>query len=532
MLLWACIMAGYGAALGRGGSLPEIRAAAQAVISTLLAGVVLFILLTSNPFVRLFPVPVGGAELNPLLQDLGMALHPPVLYLGYVGFAVPFSLSIAALMHRQCGRALAHVMQPWILFAQAWLTLGVGLGSWWAYRELGWGGFWFWDPVENVSLLPWFAGTALLHSNMVLARRGALRQWVPLLAILTFAMSLIGTFLVRSGLVTSVHSFASDPTRGLYVLFYILFTVGGGLLVYTRNGGDGAAPPAPLFSRAGMILLNNLFFIALTVTLLLGTIYPMAVELAGGPPLSVGAPYFNRVMLPLMALALVMAAAAPLAGWTRVDWPRLRARLAPAGISALAGAFVVLALADRRLALGVTGMSLAGWLIGGTLVYLLPRLRHRQARADTLAAGLAHLGAGVLVAGVTAASLWRQELDVSVRPGMRFDFAGTRLTYAREWEKERGNHLVLLGKVEEEKTPGAALIPEYRRYPVSGTGVSIASIRSRPWADWYAVIGEPEAAGTPLRLYRNPMMQWIWTGCILMAAGGLTGALERWRKTK
>lgn len=531
MLLWVMVLAAMGAVFAmsppRAGE--GIRHTALATQALIAAGVLLFILFTSNPFARQFPPPPDGGALNPLLQDIALAMHPPLLYLGYVGFSMVFSLAVAALLQGRMGREWAQIAHPWIMFAWSALTVGIGLGSWWAYRVLGWGGFWFWDPVENASLLPWLAGTALLHSNIVLKKRGQLASWVLLLAILTFGLSLLGTFLVRSGVLISVHSFASDPARGLFILLYIVFLLGGALLLYGLRSGnihpENNERLQPL-SREGMIVINNLFLLTACATVLLGTTYPMVTEWLGGERLTIGPPYYNATFLPLMVPPLLLAVIALFTPWKKNGIKAALRQALPALQAVGVAALLVLALAKTRLLMGLLGLSLAAWLGAGSLWWWI-RHRHTQ---GALAIACAHLGAAVLAAGVTGASLWKQESERWMIPGESMELAGYNITYEQATPIHTPNYTGTQGKFWISASGmDRMLLPEYRLYDIRRTASSIPAISSNPVHDLYLVIGETSQDGgkTAVRMYYNPMIGLIWAGFMLMALGGLTATFTR-----
>ncbi|MDE3015997.1 MAG: heme lyase CcmF/NrfE family subunit [Pseudomonadota bacterium] len=520
MLLWIWVLAMFGSAL----ALREYFTA-SAIQATMGAGFLLFILCTSNPFLRIFPPPADGEALNPLLQDMGLAMHPPLLYLGYVGFGAVFSLAVAGLLQKNIDRRWAAVAHPWILAAWSALTLGIGLGSWWAYRVLGWGGFWFWDPVENVSLLPWLSGTALLHANMVLKKRGQLASWVALLSIVTFGLSMIGTFLVRSGVLTSVHSFASDPTRGLFILGYVTLIIGSALLLFSFRGGDESAGKTILpISREGMIVANNLFLLTACATVLLGTVYPMFAEWLAGERLSVGPPYFNATFLPLMLPPLLLAGLAPYMPWEKASLRLACKRALPACLAGLAAALLALAMAKTDVALAALGLGMATWLAAASVEWL------KRGRA-AFPGGLAHLGAAVLLAGITGMGLWQQQREGWLREGDSLDVAGYHVTYRKSSATDAPNYQGKRAIFDVTGNSTATLFPEYRTYNIRGTATSIAAVHHGLTGDLYLVIGETSTNGrTAVRAYVNPMIGLIWAGCVLMALGGLAAIILRRRR--
>src|SRR5689334_2021800 len=438
MLLWVLILSLFGAAVAWFGDNlpPALRARVLAVQGMIGSGFLLFILLTSDPFQRLMPAPVDGRGLNPVLQDPGLAFHPPFLYLGYVGFSVAFSFAVAALIEGRVDAAWARWVRPWTLAAWVFLTVGIALGSWWAYYTLGWGGWWAWDPVENASLMPWLLGTALLHSAIVVEKRDALKSWTILLAIMTFAMSLIGTFLVRSGVLTSVHSFAVDPARGLFILGILVVSIGGSLLLFALRAPalQGGGLFAPI-SREGGLVLNNLLLATATATVFVGTLYPLFLDLVGGGTVSVGAPFFNATFVPLMVPLVLAMAAGPLLAWKRADLLGALQRL----WVALVGAAAVLAVGwwiEGGPLTALLGLALATWLLLGSLVELAERLklgrglgqawqRARVLPRASYGMTLAHAGLAVTIIGITGASAWRGEEIRIMHPGESVTVAGT-----------------------------------------------------------------------------------------------------------
>jgi len=545
MLLWVLILALFGALIALfGGRLrASLLARVIAVQGMIGVGFLLFILLTSNPFERIANPPLDGRDLNPLLQDPGLAFHPPMLYLGYVGFSTAFSFAIAALIEGRVDAAWARWVRPWTLAAWCALTAGIALGSWWAYYELGWGGWWFWDPVENASFMPWLAGTALLHSAIVVEKRDALKGWTVLLAILTFSLSLLGTFLVRSGVLTSVHAFAVDPARGVFILVLLIVAVGGSLLLFALRAPK--LEPGGLFapvSREGALVLNNLLLATATATVLIGTLYPLVLEAITGEKVSVGPPYFEATFVPLMIPLVVAMAVGPLMAWKRGDLAGAFARLGFAAGAALVVAVVTAWAVDGGPVMAVFGIALAAWLFVGALTEWAERVRLFRApagetwrRARNLpraawGATIAHGATAILIAGVTASTAWRAELVETMRIGDRVTVAGYTLTLdavgpapGPNWEAERATIAVDRAGV-----PIATLHPERRVYPVAGTSTTEAAIRTTGFADLYAVLGEGDGKdGWTVRVYHEPLVPWIWIGAMLMAFGGLVSLSDR-----
>jgi cytochrome c-type biogenesis protein CcmF len=545
MLLWMWVLAACGFLVAL---LPardvQLKAVTLAVLGLISAGFLAFILFTSNPFLRIFPIPADGEDLNPLLQDIGLAFHPPTLYVGYVGFGVVFAYAIAGLLLKRVDSHWARTVHPWILLPWAFLTLGIGAGSWWAYRELGWGGWWFWDPVENVSLLPWLVGTALIHSNMVLERRGQLARWVVLLAILAFTLSLVGTFIVRSGLITSVHAFASDPARGMFILAYIVVVSGAALLVYSFSNIQPSKPIA-LISRSGFILINNLLLVAAAAIVFVAILYPLALELVGLPSISVGAPYFNATFLPMTAALPILAALAPLMAWDRTTPKQLRSlcvALAPAlAVAALIG----LALFTPTGTLLAIGVGMTVWMVLGTWRYIV---RLRAARMTWLSAvglrhvasAVAHLGLAIFILGMTLTATLKQtyEAPLNAKAPMVMGDYSLRLIAA---ERRTQDNFITRRATLEISRHGrviTTLTPELRYYPVRGMQTTEAALLSTPVRDIYIVLGESnysekkEDAALGVRLYVTPAQQAIWFGFVLAAAGGFLALLTALRRTK
>ncbi len=545
MVLWVLILTLFGAAVASyGGNLPrELQARALAVQAMIGAGFFAFILFTSDPFARVLPPPEDGSGLNPLLQDPGLAFHPPFLYLGYVGFSMAFSFAIAALIEGRVDAAWARWVRPWTLAAWCALTLGIAMGSWWAYYTLGWGGFWFWDPVENASFMPWLVGTALLHSAIVVEKRDALKSWTILLAIITFSLSLIGTFLVRSGVLTSVHAFATDPTRGVFILLLLVVAIGGSLILYAVRAPKLA--PGGLFapvSRESALVLNNLLLASGAATVFIGTLYPLALDALGGDKISVGAPFFNRTFVPLITPLLVAAAVGPLLAWKRADLLGALQRLWVAGGAALLAGLVAWYLHTGGPLLAAFGIALAVWLVVGALSELAERTRlfraplgesWRRARhlpRASYGTTMAHAGLGVALAGIIGTSIWQVERIQVMRPGDGLDVAGYRITLAAVAPHDGPNYSGERATIEVRRAGAlvASLHPEKRRFPVAGTEVTETAIRTSGMADIYAVLGDGDGkGGWTIRLYYNPLAPWIWLGAVVMVLGGLVSLSDR-----
>ncbi|VBB68607.1 Cytochrome c heme lyase subunit CcmF [invertebrate metagenome] len=546
MMLWVMILSMFGTALAvAGNNLPlSLRARALSIQAMITAGFLLFILFIANPFWRLDPPVVEGRGFNPLLQDPGLAFHPPLLYLGYVGFSIAFSFAIAALIEGWVDPAWARWVRPWTLAAWVFLTLGIALGSWWAYYELGWGGWWFWDPVENAALIPWLAGTALLHSILVVEKRDALKKWTILLAIITFSLSLLGTFLVRSGILTSVHTFAADPTRGVFILSLLAITVGSSLLLFTLRApllqGGGLFS---IFSREGSLLVNNTLLSVVMATVLLGTLYPLFADIFGIGQLSVGAPFFNQTVAPLWLLLLIVMSIGPLLAWKQGSVGNvLLHQLWPAVILAVITASVIAAKGTSIATAG--GMGIAMWLGIATLVELVERLRlfrvsfpeslRRAKHLPRSAYGmtLSHFGLAVLVAGIIGATAWETEKILILQPTESTELAGYTFTMENLESVTGPNYRAIRGTIivrRHNNTPVATLHPERRHYTDPPQLTTEAAIHSTGMADIYVTMGEYEDPGVVIRLYHKPLVPWLWYGTALIALGGLVSLSDRRR---
>ena len=540
ILLWGLILALCGGAVavfGRG--LPSaLRARVIGVLGGSSAGFLLFCLLASNPFNRVWPPPLDGRDMNPLLQDPGLAFHPPILYSGYVGFAVPFAFAVAALLEGRIDASWGRWVRPWTLASWCLLTSGIALGSWWAYYELGWGGFWFWDPVENASLLPWLTGTALLHSAIVVEKREALKVWTVLLAIGTFSLSLSGTFLVRSGILNSVHAFANDPTRGVFILGLLGIVIGGSLLLFAFRAPVLA--PGGLFapiSREGALVLNNVLLCSIAAVVITGTMYPLVADFVFDSKISVGAPFFNATVLPLAMPVFGAMVVAPRLAWKR-------AQIGPALVrlwwAALAATIVGLWAAwGPAKALPAVAFGVAAWLILGSLAEIVERTRvFRVSAADSLArlAGLrlsawgttlGHAGMGVLVAGVAGMSM-ASERVVLLRPGQSADSAGYTWTLEGLHDVAGPNYTERVATVRIARGDWSIeLEPSRRAFPVQRMTTTEARIHTNGFADIYVVLGEERDGAALMRLHYNPLAPWIWFGALIMASGGLLSLLDR-----
>jgi cytochrome c-type biogenesis protein CcmF len=560
MVLWVFILALFGAAIAVfGGNLPPpLRARVLAVQAMIGVAFLLFIVLTSNPFQRVFPPPADGNGLNPILQDPGLAFHPPLLYLGYVGFSTVFSFAVAALIEGRVDAAWGRWVRPWTLAAWAALTLGIALGSWWAYYELGWGGWWFWDPVENASFMPWLIGAALLHSAIVVEKRDALKSWTILLAILAFSLSLIGTFLVRSGVLSSVHAFAVDPARGVFILAILVIAIGGSLTLYAIRAPElkSGGLFAPI-SREGGLVVNNLLLATATLTVFIGTLFPLVTE-AMGYRISVGPPYFNLVFVPLMVPLLLLVPVGSLLAWKRGDLQGALARLWAAAAAALAIVLGAWALQGGPVG-ALLGMGLAAWLMAGAVVEWADRIRlfrapwrdsvNRALNLPRSAWGMtiAHFGLGVIVAGITATSAWQIERVLLMRVGDQIEIAGYTVKFAGTNRADGSNYLSRRGTFEVTRNgePVAIMHPEKRFFPVQGMPTTEAAIRTTILADLYIVLGDIEGPSSPgggapnflpeprpdaawtVRVYYNPLVPWIWIGAMIAVLGGAVSLTDR-----
>jgi cytochrome c-type biogenesis protein CcmF len=538
MLLWVLILAVYGGGVAAlGGSLRETFQARVLGVQGLIGAAFLgFLIFTSNPFLRLSPAPLEGTELNPLLQDPGLVAHPPLLYLGYVGFSVAFAFAIAALMEGRVDAAWARWVRPWVLAAWVPLTAGVTLGSFWAYYELGWGGWWFWDPVENASLMPWIVGTALLHSALVLERRGALVSWTILLAILTFSLSLVGTFLVRSGILTSVHTFAVDPERGIYILGIIALTTGAALALFSwRSPQLKSGAQFALISREAGVTLNNLLLTTLAATVFLGTFSPVFVDILHGDKISVGPPYYARTFAPLAIPLLFLTPFGPMLNWRRDELGKAAQRLkVPAMI---AGGVLLIGLVSfgwkNLLAAGALGLAV--WLVGGALAILgrrwwMGRAELARTVRSTPAAlfglVLAHAGLGFLTLGVAGVTAWQSDKVLAMNPGDTVAFAGRALTLEALETVDGPNYRARQARFLVKGPSGEyPLISERRVYASSQT--TEAGIHVAPLGNLYVSVGDELQNGVTVRMWDHPLIVWIWTGGFMMALGGLVSLSDR-----
>ena len=545
MLLWVLILSLFGALVaGFGGNLPTtLRAYVLSVQSWIACAFYLFILITSNPFLRLPQAPFEGRDLNPILQDIGLAIHPPLLYLGYVGFSIAFSFAIAALIEGRIDAAWARWARPWTLAAWIFLTVGIAMGSYWAYYELGWGGFWFWDPVENASLMPWLAGTALLHSAVVMEKRNALKIWTLLLAILAFSLSLIGTFLVRSGVLTSVHTFANDPARGVFILAILVIFIGGGLTLFAwrapmlKQGGLFAP-----ISREAALVLNNLFLTTACLTVFVGTLYPLALEALTGDKISVGPPFFNLTFAPLFIPLLLAMPFGPLMAWKRGDIFGAAQRL----MAAFGIAFVVIvltfAVGDRSSILAPFGIGLAAFVMIGAMVDIAERIglfrvsfsvvRQRAAGLPRSAWGtaLAHTGIAVTLLGIVCVSAWASERIVALKPSETVFISGYELSFDGVVQRSGANYRELAARftVREGGVPIGVMEPSKRSFASRSTTTTEAALMTRGVSQLYLSLGDTNSDGSvSVRLYHKPMVLLIWLGAVVMGLGGTLSLSDR-----
>jgi cytochrome c-type biogenesis protein CcmF len=549
LLLWAFMLTAWSAAIAIfSRNLPiEIVARVLAVMGMISIGFLLFMLLTSNPFDRLFPVPLEGRELNPMLQDPGLAIHPPMLYMGYVGFSVAFGFAIAALIGGKLDASWARWSRPWTTIAWIFLTLGIALGSWWAYYELGWGGWWFWDPVENASFMPWLVGTALIHSLAVTEKRGAFKSWTVLLAISAFSLSLLGTFLVRSGVLTSVHAFATDPTRGVFILIFLCIVIGGSLVLYAwRAPYITSGGRFDLLSRETFLLANNLLFSVLATLILLGTLAPLVYDALNWGKISVGFPWFNKmfvILTPFIALAMGIG---PLTRWKHDEAGRLIGRLKIAiALSLIVGAVALLPMFSAGQTLVAMGAALTVWVAAATLTSLRERLRHKQGvgsmMQDMAGKGrsyygmlIAHFGVAVFIVGITMVSNFGIEKDIRMSPGDTADLAGYTFVFDGVTKENGPNYRADRGqfRIFEGEREVTVLHPEKRTYLVQTRPMTEAAIDPGLTRDIYVSLGESLGGGDwALRLYYKPYVRWIWLGSLFMALGGILAVSDRRYRT-
>jgi cytochrome c-type biogenesis protein CcmF len=530
--LWSLAVAAFSRAL------PDTMVArVLAVLGLVTAGFLLFILLTSNPFERLLPGAEEGRDLNPLLQDPGLIIHPPMLYMGYVGFSVAFAFAVAALISGQLDTAWARWSRPWTTAAWIFLTLGIARGSGWAYYELGWGGWWFWDPVENASFMPWLVGTALVHSLAVTEKRGSFKNWTVLLAISAFSLSLLGTFLVRSGVLTSVHAFATDPKRGIFILAFLVIVIGSSLALFAwRAPKVGLGGRFGLVSRESLLLTNNVLLVVACGTVLLGTLYPLLIDALGLGKLSVGPPYFDAVFAPLMFPILFLIGVAPFARWKQASVPELARLLRWAFLSAaVVGVAAPFFLGEWK-PLVALSLLLAAWIVVTSVLNIVQRVRATSGRppASFLGMHLAHLGVAVFVVGVAIVNGYEQEKDVKMEVGDTVTLAGHTFRFNGIRQERGPNYTALVGDLDLIRNGRSErkLLPEKRAYPTSSMPMTEAAIDIGVFRDVYVSLGEPIDKARPegawvVRVYFKPFVDWIWAGCVLMSLGGLLAVCDR-----
>tara|TARA_R110002073_G_scaffold17430_3_gene65519 strand:- start:219 stop:2189 length:1971 start_codon:yes stop_codon:yes gene_type:complete len=543
LLLWLLILSLWTAAVAVFSSQLPLLVVSRvlSVMGGIGVGFLAFSLFTSNPFARLLPgTPVDGSDLNPLLQDPGLIIHPPLLYMGYVGFSVAFAFAIAALMGGRLDASWARWSRPWTNIAWAFLSLGIMLGSWWAYYELGWGGWWFWDPVENASFMPWLAGTALIHSLAATEKRGLFKSWTVLLAIFAFSLSLLGTFLVRSGVLTSVHAFATDPARGLFILIFLAIVVGGSLTLYAlRAPAVSSRVSFGWVSRESLLLCNNVVFLVATITVLFGTLFPLMVDALGQGKISVGPPYFNAVFVPLMALLVPFMGAGPISRWKRDTVSRWRGELViPAAVAVVCGFTLPLLQAPYNIWVALA-VLMSFWLFIGLARDVLQKVRTpagplrgwRRLTPGYCGMVIAHLGFAACVTGVVATSQYSVEHDLKMRPGDMRDLAGYDFRFIEVMQVRGPNFVAEEARFEvtRDGVPVAIMMPQKRRYLATGSVMTEAAIDAGLFRDLYVAMGEPVGSGGAwaMRLHYKPMVRWMWLGAILMAAGAFTAALDK-----
>ncbi len=547
LLLWVLMLTGWSFAVSlRSRTLPAVlQARVLAVMGLVAVGFLLFLLMTSNPFLRLVPPAAEGRDLNPLLQDPGMVIHPPMLYMGYVGFSIPFAFAIAALMGGRLDATWARWSRPWTTAAWSFLTIGIALGSWWAYYELGWGGWWFWDPVENASFMPWLVGTALLHSLAVTEKRGTFKSWTVLLAIVAFSLSLLGTFLVRSGVLTSVHAFATDPARGVFILAFLAVVIGGSLTLYAmRAGAVGGGAGFDMVSRESALLANNILLVVALAAVFLGTMYPMFLDALNLPKASVGPPYFNLVFPVLMAPAVFLMGIGPIASWRRASLPDIAKRLRWAFVVAAATAVLLPFTQAEWSPLVAIGLFLALWIVTTTVTAVVQRLRIAPQRTlgGKLAANpaawygmlLAHLGVAAFIVGVTMVKGYGVEENVALDVGQSITVRGDEYVFRGVTPVNGPNYRGVAGTIEVRRDGAVVKVlrPEKRVYNASGQAMTEAAINTGFLGDRYVSLGEPvsekgDAGAWGVRVYVKPFVDWIWGGAFLMALGGFVAMSDR-----
>ncbi|MGB7334352.1 MAG: heme lyase CcmF/NrfE family subunit [Salaquimonas sp.] len=545
MLLWVLILSFFGSLVAWFGKNlpPDLRANVLGVQAWITIAFLLFIVLTSNPFARLVPAPFEGNDLNPILQDIGLAIHPPMLYLGYVGFSITFSFAVAAMISGKIDAAWARWVRPWALAAWIFLTAGISMGSYWAYYELGWGGWWFWDPVENASFIPWLVGTALLHSALVMEKREALKIWTILLAIITFSMSLLGTFLVRSGVLTSVHSFANDPERGVFILMILLVFIGGSLTLFALRAGNlksgGLFQP---ISREGALVFNNVFLATAAATVLVGTLYPLVMEAVTGAKISVGAPFFNITFGPLMIPLLLLVPFGPLLSWKRAELYPVVQRLFWIGVAALVVTVLVYAFTTDQPVMASLGIGLAAWCILGSFAEIYNRagfsktgfntgfLRMRGLPRTMWGTAFGHLGLGILLLGVVCVTAFEKEAVADLAPGEQMELAGYDIRFDGSVPISGPNFSETVATVTIFREGYAPFVmkPSKRFYQARGMPTTEAAIKTIGFSQLYLSLGDQGQTGkTVVRVWWKPQITLIWLGTIFMVFGGLISLSDR-----
>ena len=553
LLLWVLMLGWWAFAVSLlSRQLPDAMVArVLGVLGLVTAGFLLFILFTSNPFERLLPGAEEGRDLNPLLQDFGLIIHPPLLYMGYVGFSIAYAFAVAALLSGQLDAAWARWSRPWTTAAWIFLTLGIAMGSWWAYYELGWGGWWFWDPVENASFMPWLVGTALVHSLAVTEKRGSFKNWTVLLAISAFSLSLLGTFLVRSGVLTSVHAFATDPKRGIFILAFLVAVIGSSLVLFAwRAPKVGLGGRFAVVSRESFLLTNNVLLVVACASVLLGTLYPLLIDALALGKISVGPPYFDAVFVPLMVPALFLMGVAPFARWKETSVAELLRTLRWAFAAAVVVAIVLPFVYGSWRPLTALGILLAAWIVFAGTLNFVGRVQSTRAGQSFLTAAMkqprtffgmhtAHVGVAVFVVGVTMVQTYQEEKDVKMAPGETVSVAGYEFRFNGVKEVQGPNYVALAGDFDLTKDGRQVrkMYPEKRTYASSGMPMTEAAIDAGFVRDLYVSLGEPIDRLKPegewaVRVYHKPFVDWIWGGCVLMALGGLIAIADRRYRAK
>lgn len=538
LLLWIVMMGWWSAAFvcNSKNIPPFFRAQVLGVLALVSFGFLLFILASSNPFNRLLPMALNGRDLNPLLQDIGMIIHPPLLYMGYVGFSLAYAFAVAALISGKVNTEWAKKSRPWTLLAWIFLTLGIAVGSWWAYFELGWGGWWFWDPVENASFMPWLIGTALLHSLLVTEKRGSFKNWSVLLAISAFSLSLLGTFLVRSGVLTSVHAFATDPKRGVFILIFLSLVIGSSLFLFAlRAPKVGLGARFSLISRESFLLLGNILLVVACGTVLLGTLYPLLIDALQWGKISVGPPYFNAVFVPIVFPLLFFIGIAVWLRWKKSDSSPILKKLAIPFVLSLVAAAALLALYQKFQTTSFLALFLAFWIFFGALAHIFNRIKQSQAPLplDFLGMHLGHLGVAVFVLGAAMVSTFEIEKNVVLTVENHVEIADYSVIFKGITQKTGPNYTAYVGEfwLEKDNQKIATLNPEKRNYHSSAMPMSEAAVNANILRDIYVALAEPAHAEKTngawiVRVYYKPFISWLWAGALLMAIGGLFAFLK------